>query len=51
MKKRIHALKKKYYSLNTVQQKFIRYVLFIKIAVVVLCIALFVLAWYLLMKK
>jgi hypothetical protein len=51
MKKKIAALKKKYSNMTAIQQKFIRYVLIIKIAIFILCVAFFVLAWYLLMKK
>ncbi|MBI5073403.1 hypothetical protein HZA99_06315 [Candidatus Woesearchaeota archaeon] len=51
MKKKIIALQKKYASMTSVQQKFIRYVVVIKIAVLILGAALLALAWYLLMVK
>ncbi len=51
MKKKIASLKKKYSAMTAVQQKFIRYVLVIKIAIFVLCAALLALAWYVLFGK
>lgn len=51
MKKKIASLKKKYASMTAVQQKFIRHVVIIKIAILILSTALFVLAWYVLMRK
>ncbi|MBI5002601.1 hypothetical protein HZC31_04400 [Candidatus Woesearchaeota archaeon] len=51
MKKKIASLKKKYASMTSVQQKFIRYVVIIKIAIFILCGALLALAWRLLFVK
>lgn len=51
MRKKIQQLKKKYSAMTAVQQKFIRYIIFIKLAIFVLCGALLGLAWYVLMKN
>lgn len=49
--KKIKELQKQFKNLNATQQKFIKYVVIIKIAVLVVGISILALAWWILFKK
>ena len=51
MRKALLTFKRKYTALNKTQQKFIHYIIFIKIGVLILCAALLILAWRILVNK
>lgn len=51
MLKKIKEMREQFNELNTTQQKFVKYVILIKVAVIIVGVCILALAWYLLIKK